>query len=64
LPKNFKKALIKIDIEGFEAIAFQCSKKLFKSINFQFIFMEWNLLKNQNESKSIIEQMIDFFKRA
>jgi FkbM family methyltransferase len=61
LPKNYKKAIIKIDIQGFEAIAFQCSKNLFKKIDIQFIFMEWDMLKSQVESKALIEEMIDFF---
>jgi hypothetical protein len=61
MPKNAEKAVIKIDIQGFEAIAFQCSKKLFKSIDIEFILMEWDMLKTQIESKDIIEEMIQSF---
>ncbi len=45
LPKNehgkdFKKAILKIDIEGFEPYAFSNATKLFNLIDFQIIFME------------------------
>ena len=46
LPKNtanksFAKAILKVDIEGFEPFAFMHAKKLFDSIEVSIIFMEW-----------------------
>ena len=54
-----KKAIIKIDIQGFEAFAFQGAKKLFATFEFQMIFMEWVMLPPQVESHQIITEMID-----
>ena len=39
--KNFEKAILKIDIEGFEPFAFMHAEKLFDSIEIPIIFMEW-----------------------
>ena len=33
------KAIMKIDIEGFEVYAFQSAKKLFNTLDFQFIYL-------------------------
>ena len=57
--ENYKKAIIKIDIQGFEAFAFQGAKKLFDTFEIQVIFMEWVLLPPQTESHQIIREMID-----
>ena len=65
IPKNrdnrkYEKAVIKIDIEGNEALAFQNARKLFHFVHVQLIFMEWKLLPQQIESYNIIIQMIEF----
>jgi hypothetical protein len=61
-PKNkqYKQAVLKIDIEGFEPYAFAQAKILFDSIDIVVIFMEWLNLPNQVESHKEIRDMIDF----
>ena len=69
LPKNFdgsdfKKAIMKIDIEGFEAFAFQQASKLFDQLNFLFVFMEFRAMKakkTSNEIRMRTQAMLDFF---
>ena len=41
--KSYKKAIMKIDIEGYEPFAFKSSKNLFSLIDIEIIFMEWGL---------------------
>ena len=65
LPKNkenkkYEKALMKIDIEGFEPYAFLKAKKLFDNIEVMIIFMEWGNLPKQVDAYKEINQMIDF----
>ena len=61
----YKKAIMKIDIEGFEAIAFQSIKKLLKSIDIKVIFMEWvhvkRAIEGTFEDKCLID-MVDLLK--
>ena len=57
--ENYKKAIIKIDIQGFEAFAFQGAKKLFDTFEIQVIFMEWVFMARQTKSHQIIKEMID-----
>ena len=66
IPKNsqnsiYKKGMIKVDIEGFEAFAFQGAKRLFATFEIQIILMEWVWLVPQVESHHIIKEMIDLF---
>ena len=37
----FKKAVLKIDIEGFEPFAFAHASLLFNTLDIRIIFMEW-----------------------
>jgi FkbM family methyltransferase len=68
LPKNKsveasnarRKALLKIDIEGFEPYAFLNASKLFDTIDIQVIFMEWGYLVKQSDYTDLIEHMIKF----
>ncbi len=65
LPKNkynksYSKALLKIDIEGFEPFAFQHAIKLFHNIDIPIIFMEWGNFKTMSNFRNEIEKMIDF----
>ena len=45
--QTHKKAILKIDIEGFEPYAFQYSKRLFDTIDIEIIFMEWGSFVNE-----------------
>ncbi|RNA32950.1 hypothetical protein BpHYR1_002450 [Brachionus plicatilis] len=59
---NYKNGVMKIDIEGYEPYAFEHSKRLFDTINFELILMEWNLiLKNKLIYRKNIENMIKMF---
>ena len=61
LPPGFTQALLKVDIEGFEAFAFQHAQALFSALDIRVIFMEWNTLAKQaGENAGMIEQMIEF----
>jgi FkbM family methyltransferase len=63
--KVYEKAILKIDIEGFEAYAFQSASNLLKSIDIRFIFMEWTHVKkaknNTIEYKYLVE-MVELLK--
>jgi len=56
--EEFKKAVLKIDIEGFEIFAFQHAEKLFDTLDIKIIFMEWVLIKKQDVN--LVEQLIEF----
>lgn len=48
LPKNkenkiFERAILKIDIEGFEPYAFEHASKLFNTLDIPIVFMEWGI---------------------
>jgi FkbM family methyltransferase len=65
LPKNaenkeYKKAILKIDIEGFEPYAFQHADKLFKLLDIPIIYMEWGNLPRQTDAHNLIVDMINF----
>ena len=45
--EKFKKALLKIDIEGYEPYAFQNASLLFDTIDIQTIFMEWAYMSSR-----------------
>ncbi len=57
---KFDKAILKIDIEGFEPFAFQSAKKLFDYLEIPIIFMEWGNLPKLTQEHSRISQLIDF----
>lgn len=56
--KEMQKTVIKIDIEGFEPYAFQYSKKVFKKLDVQIIYMEWG--KFGSNSNHLIREMLNF----
>ena len=65
LPKRddgseFTRALIKIDIEGFEPYAFQNASKLFDKLDIRVIYMEWGNIPIQTDAINIIVDMIKF----
>ncbi len=57
--KPFKKAVVKIDIEGFEPFAFQHASKLFDSLDIPIVYMEWYNIKKLDSN--IVEPLIEFF---
>ena len=59
--KSYTKAILKIDIEGFEPYAFQYSKDLFKRLDIHYIFMEWGRMTKEKHLHYYIKQMISFF---
>ena len=62
--EEYKKAILKIDIEGFEPFAFEHANLLFDKLDIRVIFMEWGNLPKLVNEYSRIEAMIDFlFKR-
>ena len=58
--KNYEKAILKIDIEGFEPYAFTNAKKLFDLIEIPIVYMEWGNLPQQADAHQLIKNMIDF----
>jgi len=58
--QKFQKAIMKIDIEGYEPYAFEKADKLFDTIDVQVIFMEWGNLPPLNDRHKEIVNMIDF----
>lgn len=59
-----RKAIIKIDVEGYEAFVFERAESLFTSLDIEVVFMEWgNLVKKEKELKTEIERLIDFLSR-
>ena len=46
--EKFQKALLKIDIEGYEPYAFQNAHLLFDTIDIQTIFMEWAYMSSRS----------------
>ena len=64
--KTKTKAILKIDIEGYEPLAFKHAQKLFDSIDIRMVFMEWGTISSDKLQtllyESIIE-MMDFFKK-
>jgi hypothetical protein len=61
LPKQYKKAILKIDIEGFEIYAFQNAQLLFDHLDIRIVFMEWAYLAKQLNEMSKIIYLLDFF---
>merc|ERR1712150_400372 len=65
LVSNFTRAVIKLDIQGYEHLAFQHAEKLLTNIHVPYIFMEWILMRDfyitENHSstdKILTEEMI------
>ena len=56
---NFTKAIMKIDIEGYEEMALRCSRKLFEKVFVPVIMMEWSVMR-KNPS-AIMEPMLHWF---
>ncbi|CAF0835153.1 unnamed protein product [Brachionus calyciflorus] len=60
--EEYRKAILKIDIEGFEPYAFQNANKLFDRLDIRIIFMEWGNLPMQSDNHGMILEMIKFLR--
>ena len=58
--ERFKKAILKIDIEGFEPFAFEHASLLFDALDIRIIYMEWGNLPKQTNEYDKIQAMIEF----
>lgn len=59
---TFKRAILKIDIEGHEYEGFQHAEKLFMTIDFPIVFMEWEKIKN-HDNRLVPDFLVNFFAR-
>ncbi len=57
---TYKKAILKIDIEGYEPFAFLSSKTLFTQLDVRVIIMEWGSFAHRIELYGLIRKMILF----
>lgn len=57
--ERFQKAILKIDIEGFEPFALQHAHHLFDTLDIFIIFMEWYNI--QKLEPKLVEELIEFF---
>jgi len=60
---NFKRAFLKIDIEGNEPKAMAGSDKFFEKLDIPYIFMEWfhvktNIMQNESQDSNLGLQML------
>ena len=55
----FKKAIMKIDIEGYEPRAFRAAAQLFQAVDLGHVFMEWG--KKSSADRDQIVPLIEFF---
>ncbi len=59
--KVYKKAILKVDIEGHEIYALERAEKLFRAISIEIIFMEWGILAKEYKIETErIEKLIKF----
>ena len=59
---EYEKAVLKIDIEGFEQYAFQRASHIFDKLNFVAIFMEWgNLREPRLDRDGLVLSLKSFF---
>ena len=57
--KDFKKAIMKVDIEGFETLAFSHSRRLLTRLNIVTIFMEWGVIAKRPALYPTVKEFID-----
>ena len=55
---NFSKALMKIDIEGYEDTAFRCAERLFSMVYIPVVLMEWTAMAKK--SPMVIEPFVQW----
>lgn len=61
LPKEYTKAILKIDIESFEIFAFENAELLFTRLDIRLVYMEWNNFPTMKPEFDRIVVMIEFF---
>ena len=57
---EYTRAVLKIDIEGFEPLAFAHARRLFTRLDIPIIFMEWGNLAKMTDFKDHINNMMSF----
>ena len=57
---EYTRAVLKIDIEGFEALAFAHARRLFTRLDIPIIFMEWGTMVRMTDLKDHINNMFSF----
>ena len=63
LPNDYKKVIMKIDIQNYEIKAFKKSDQLFKTLDILAIFLEWDdkknakIFPNSNEIEEFLENL-------
>jgi FkbM family methyltransferase len=61
LPIGFDRAIIKVDIEGFELKAFQKAFSLFEAVKIVAIFLEWTKKYDRNRNSiNEVEEFLQF----
>ena len=61
IPDNFKEAIMKIDIEGYEIKAFKKASKLFSRVKINAVFIEWMGKNDPTRFKDAeIEEFLEF----
>ena len=65
---NFTKAIMKVDIQGYEPKAFRAAEKLFKAVFIPMIHMEMVLFKEscrkpKTKDAQLVRDMMAFFKK-
>lgn len=50
---DFKRAILKIDIQGSEAAAFEYADLLFSALDIEYVFMEWSNLLTSEDKKFV-----------
>jgi FkbM family methyltransferase len=58
--RNVQRAIVKIDIEGFEPHALSNATKIFKVLDICIIYMEWGQKKRHNSDVNLVDGMISF----
>lgn len=56
---DFKKAIMKIDIEGYEHFAFRAAHRFFDQVDIRAVLMEWMWHKSGSESGEIVKFFMD-----
>ena len=58
--QTYTKAILKIDIEGVEPLAFEYCQRFFSSLDIRIIFMEWGSFSKKVDLHDSIHNMIVF----
>lgn len=58
--KDFEEAIIKIDIEGFEPLAFTHASNLFRKVQINIVYMEFVKVFNDKVEPRLLQNMFEF----